>query len=138
MPGTSHNVDPSFMNRLPVSFQEPALELIRFSSLKDLLIMRTQGPSQFMRDKYSLDIMQWNILFNAVILTKVSYFQIEINFPNRYIDKLIEIAAFAYDAPNKNAAQLYQAMLSDHPYFAEWLKNALTVKQQNLKLASNH
>lgn len=138
MPGSNHDVDPSFMDALPFSVRDAALDLIRFSSLKDMLIMRKEGPSEFLKKNFSLTPMQWNEVLKAVILTKISYFDIAPNFPNPYIDKLHEIAAAAYGMPGKNPADLYQAMLTDHPYFAQWLTKSLQVKQQNLRAARAH
>ncbi|NPA72192.1 MAG: hypothetical protein GXO35_05110 [Gammaproteobacteria bacterium] len=135
MPGSSHEVDPSFMDALPLNIREPALDLIRFSSLKDMLEMRVEAPDAFLQDKYELSTEQWNVILNAVILTKISYFHIEKTFPNRYIDKLFEIAAFAYDMQGKNVGELYQALINEHPQMADWIKRALIVKQQNLKMA---
>ncbi|WP_127471213.1 DUF4414 domain-containing protein [Thiomicrorhabdus aquaedulcis] len=138
MPGSNHDVDPSFMDALPLALREAALELIRFSTLKDMLIMRKNGPSERLKTSFALTPMQWNELLNAVILTKVSYFDIAPKFPNQYIDKLHEIAANAFGMPGKNPADLYQAMLTDHPYFAQWLTKSLQVKQQNLRAARAH
>jgi hypothetical protein len=74
---------------------------------------------------------------DAVILTKVSYFELEVKFPNRYIDKLIEIIAFAYHMKSEDITELYQALINDHPQMAAWIKKALLIKQQNIKLANS-
>ncbi len=134
MPGSSHDVDPTFMDSLPLSIREPALDLIRFSSLKELLTIRLDGPSQFSMEQHpTLTRDQWDEVLNAVILTKVSYFQVQLHFPNRYIDKLIEISTFAYNMQGESIGELYQALIHDHPQMAAWIKNALQVKQQNIK-----
>lgn len=139
MPGSSHDVDPSFMDTLALSIREPALDLIRFSSLKELLTIRLDGPSQILKEQYpTLTRDEWNKTLNAVILTKVSYFQVQLHFPNRYIDKLIEITAFAYGMKGESIGELYQALIHDHPQMAAWIKNALLVKQQNIKYAQHN
>lgn len=137
MPGSNHDVDASFMDTLPISVRDAGLELIRFSGLKDLLEMRLNGPNEFMRTNFDLDENQWVEVLDAVILTKISYFTIELNFPNRYIDKLIEIACFAYGFKSEDPVTLYQSTLPDHPQFASWIKNAIQIKQQNLHLEQN-
>lgn len=137
MPGSNHDVDASFMDALPFSVRDAALELIRFSSLKQMLEMLQNGPNEFMKNNFSLTQQQWNQVLNTVILTKISYFQISPLFPNVYIDKLIEIAAFVSGRKGANAAELYQAMLNDHPVFAEWIKNCLLVKQQKARTQHN-
>jgi hypothetical protein len=139
MPGSSHDVDPSFMDTLALSIREPALDLIRFSSLKELLTIRLDGPSQLLKEQYpTLTREHWNQLLNAVILTKVSYFQVQLHFPNRYIDKLIEITAFAYGMKGESIGELYQALIHDHSQMAAWIKNALLVQQQNIKYAQRN
>ena len=137
MPGNNHDVDASFMNELPFSVRDPALDLIRFSSLKQMLEMLQNGPNDFLKNNFELTPQQWNQVLNTVILTKISYFQISSQFPSVYIDKLIEIAAFAFGMKGANAAQLYQAMLTSHPNFADWIKNALLVKQQKTREQHN-
>ncbi|WP_178862136.1 hypothetical protein [Thiomicrorhabdus cannonii] len=136
MPGSSHEVDATFMDELPFSVREPALDLVRYATLKEMLEMRLHGPSLHYRNKYNLTPDQWNLLLNAVILTKISYFQINTYFPNAYIDKLIEIAAFAAGKKGASALDLYQEMLLDHPVFADWLKTCLLVKQQKIRTAN--
>lgn len=136
MPGSNHDIDATFMDALPIVVRDAALDLIRFASLKEMLEYRLNGVSEFHQEKFKLDEEQWNSTLNAVILTKVSYFEIELHFPNRYIDKLIEIAAFANGQTTYDPIELYQCMLSEHPKFAIWLRTAIQVKQQNLRMAA--
>ncbi len=134
MPGSNHDVDPSFLDNLPLIIREPALDLIRFSGLKELLEIRLNGPSQKKKERHpALSRAQWDQVLNAVILTKISYFQIQQHFPNRYIDKLLEILAFAYGMKGKNIGDIYQSLLHEHPQTAAWIKHALLVKQQNIR-----
>lgn len=137
MPGSNHNVDASFMDALPLSLREAALELIRFYGLKKLLEYRLEAIDEFLKTQYKLTDEQWTTVLNAVILTKISYFEIELHFPNRYIDKLIEIACFARGLASNNPIDLYQSVLSDHPNFALWIKNAIQVKQRNIRFQNN-
>ncbi|MDG6777190.1 hypothetical protein QCB44_00575 [Thiomicrorhabdus sp. zzn3] len=133
MPGSSHEVDPTFMDELPLSVRDPALDMIRYATLKEMLLMRINGPTSYYRERYSLSEEQWTLVLNAVLLTKISYFQITMDFPNAYIDKLLEIAAFAAGLPGQDAAGLYKAMVNDHPMFADWIKRCLIVKQQKAR-----
>jgi len=123
------------MDALPISVREAATDLIRLSSLKDMLEIRQDGPTDFLKSRFNLNPEQWQTVVNAVILTKVSYFKIELHFPNRYIDKLIEIACYAHGMPSNVPIDLYQSVLSNHPNFAAWIKNAIQIKQQNLRFA---
>ncbi|WEJ62341.1 hypothetical protein [Thiomicrorhabdus lithotrophica] len=135
MPGNNHDVVASFMDTLPLPVREAATDLICYSSLKEMLSIRQEGPTEFLQNRFNLSPEEWQQVVNAVIMTKVSYFQIELNFPNRYIDKLIEIACYAHGMPSNDPTALYQSVLSDHPSFAMWIKNAIQMKQQNLRLA---
>ena len=135
MPGSNHDVDASFMDALPISVREAATDLIRFASLKDMLEIRQEGPTEFLQNRFNLNEEQWQQVVNAVILTKVSYFQVELHFPNRYIDKLIEIACYAHGMPSNDPIDLYQSVISNHPNFAVWIKHAIQIKQQNLRFA---
>ncbi|WP_373017498.1 hypothetical protein [Thiomicrorhabdus sp.] len=134
MPGSSHEIDPTFMDDLALSLRDPALDLIRFSTLKEMITMRKEGPTKYYSEKYgNLSHDQWQTVLNAVILTKISYFQISEHFPNAYIDKLIEIAAYAFHMQGCNELDLYQAMMQNHPMFANWIKKCLVVKQQKAR-----
>jgi len=134
MLGTSHDIDPSFIDSLPFPLQAPALELIRSASLKEMLEMRLNTSQHLIKDQYQLSILQWTAIINAVILTKVSYFKLEKGFPNTYIDKLIEIISNALGMPNKDSSILYQALIHDHPFLARWIEEAQAVKQKNATL----
>jgi len=131
--GSSHNVDPSFINHLPLALRDPAMALIRVASLKVMLNMRKDPTCHFLYEDFQLSHSQWQTALNAAILTKVSYFELELGFPNVYINKLIEIASSAYGLPNKPAPVLYQALIHEHHQMAAWIKKALLVQQQNLR-----
>ncbi|VAW47304.1 hypothetical protein MNBD_GAMMA04-538 [hydrothermal vent metagenome] len=133
MLGSSHNIDPSFVNNLPLNLRDPASALIRVVSLKDMLKMRQDPSCHFLHGDFQLTNAQWQTALNAAILTKVSYFEIEIGFPNVYINKLFKIASYAYGLPNKPAPVLYQAMIHEHHQMAAWIKKALLIQQQNLR-----
>lgn len=135
MPGSNHDIDATFMDALPLSVREAALDLIRFSSLHDMLEFRENGPSDFLQNQFNLTPIQWQQVLNAVILTKVSYFDIQLHFPNRYIDKLIEISASALGMQSADPVSLYQGVIAEHPKFAAWIKKAIQVKQQNIRFA---
>lgn len=132
MPGSNHDIDASFLDELPLAVRGAALDLLRFNSLKQLIEYKLNGPSEHLTSKHKLNEMQWLNTTNAVILAKISYFEIEVDFPNRYIDKLLEIAAAAADMHTNNTMDLYDEMLTEHPKFAAWIKKAIEVKQQNI------
>lgn len=136
MLGSSHNIDPSFINHLPLSLRDSACALVRITSLKTMLKMRYNSSGHFLYDDFLFSDSEWQAVLNAAILTKVSYFEIEIGFPVPYIDKLIEIISYAYGLPNKPGPVLYQSMIHEHQQLANWIKKALLTKQQTLRKAS--
>ncbi|MCF6298512.1 MAG: hypothetical protein L3J01_01380 [Thiomicrorhabdus sp.] len=133
MLGSSHDIDPSFVNNLPLVLRDPASALIRVASLKDMLQMRQDPSCHFLYEDFQLTHSQWQTALNAAILTKISYFEIELGFPSVYINKLFEIASYACGLPNKPAPVLYQAMLHEHHQMAAWIKKALFIQQQTLR-----
>ena len=137
MPGSNHDIDATFMDTLPLAVRDAALDLIRYSSLDEMLNFMQEGPSEYLQNSYNLNAQQWDLTLRAVILTKISYFDIQLNFPNRYIDKLIEIAAATSGKASADPVDLYHSMVAEHPKFADWIKNALHVKKQNIHLAQS-
>ncbi|WP_319380961.1 hypothetical protein [Thiomicrorhabdus sp.] len=131
--GDQDNIDPSFMDRLPVSYRTPALELISQADLRSMLIMRKQGVPIELENKYQLSAEQWRQIINSVILTKLSTFEINTGFPNRYINKLVEIVGAVYGMPNRTARQLEALFRDSHPHFAEWLANLHRVQMLNAR-----
>ena len=133
MLGSSHNIDPSFVNNLPLALRDPASALIRVASLKTMLQMRQDPSCHFLYEDFQLTNTQWKTALNAAILTKISYFEIELGFPSVYINKLIEIASYACGLPNKPAPVLYQAMIHEHHQMAAWIKKAVFIQQQTIR-----
>jgi len=120
MIGTNHTVEAGFMDNLPFSLRDAAMDVLKFYRLKELIIMYQTEPPSRVRDEFKLTPEQWQETLKAVILTKVSYFTITPNFPNPYINKLLEIAAFFLDM-NASLNEMYTHTERDFPYFARWL-----------------
>ncbi|WP_319558478.1 hypothetical protein [Thiomicrorhabdus sp.] len=131
--GDQDNIDSSFMDRLPVSYRNPALELISQTDLRSMLLMRKQGVPIELESKYQLSSQQWLQIINSVILTKLSTFEVNTGFPNRYINKLVEIVGAVYGMPNKTARQLEVLFRENHPHFADWLANLHHIQMINAR-----
>lgn len=135
MIGTNHTVEAGFMDNLPLSSRDAAMDLLKFYRLKELLIMYQTEPPLRVRNEFNLTPFQWHQTLSAVILTKVSYFTITTNFPNPYINKLLDITAYVLDRPNASLSELYKQMEQKYPYFANWLLNVHKVKLSKYKIA---
>ncbi len=128
MIGTNHTVESGFMDNLPFSLRDAAIDLLKFYRLKELILMYQTEPPLRVRNEFNLTSNQWQQTLRAVILTKVSYFTISPNFPNPYINKLLEIAAYALQTPDATLTEMYHQMEREYPYFARWLLNIHQVK----------
>lgn len=135
MIGTNHSVEAGFMDKLPFTHRDAALDLLKFSRLKQLVDMRLTQPSQFLQDRFSLTPEHWNEVLNAVILTKLSYFTISPSYPNAYINKLLEIAAYALSLPGGSIGEMFSITEKEYPFFARWLKSAHDVKLLKYRLS---
>ncbi len=125
------NLATSFLDNLPLAHRNVAMEIFNFSSLKQMLEMRLQGPDEILEKRHSLKTEQWTEVFDAVILTKLSYFKVRFGFPTIYLNRLVEIAGFCLGFPNVDAHNLALIVQREHPAFADWLKQIDAVKRQN-------
>lgn len=135
MIGTNHHVEAGFMDQLPMSLRDAAVDLLNFYRLKQLVDMARQGPFPEVIRRFDHQPHHWQKILRAVILTKVSYFTITADFPNAYINKLLEIAAFALAIPGAKLGAIYKAVERDYPFFARWLKNIHEIKLMKYKQA---
>lgn len=128
MIGTNHMVEAGFMDKLPFTHRDAALDLLKFFRLKQLVEMRQTAPTLELRKRFNLTSDQWTEVLNAIILTKLSYFTISMSYPNTYINKLLEIAAYALGTPGSSLGEMYAKTEKEFPFFARWLKSAHDVK----------
>ncbi|MFA6699081.1 MAG: hypothetical protein WCS28_02830 [Thiomicrospira sp.] len=134
MPGTNHQVETQLLNNLPLSLRAAAEDLLKHNTLKTLLLMRREGVSPFLHKTYpNVNDIEWIKIINYVILTKVSYFEINNQFSGRHLDKLLQIAQDAMDLPDPNPINLYRATEHRYPVFAKVIKDIITLRQQQLK-----
>lgn len=138
MIGTNHHVEAGFMDQLPFSLRDAAMDLLKFYRLKQLVEMHQTDVSAQDKTRFDLTDEQWKTALKAVILTKVSYFTITVNFPNAYINKLLEITAYALDIKGASLPEIYQTVEKEYPFFARWLKTVHEVKLTKYKLSQQH
>lgn len=135
MPGRNHTIEAGFLDELPVSLRAPAADLLHFYRLKQLLDMHFNGVDDYLSKQFSLSPTEWQKVLDAVILTKVSYFEVTPQMSPKHINRLIEITAFALHEPKPTLAGLYKQVERHYPYFASWLKNIQHVREDILKIA---
>ena len=121
----------TFMDSLPNPLRKATIEVFNFYNLKQMLAMRLEGPNTILVERYSLSEDEWLRIFNMSILTKLSYFNVSYGFPNRYIDRLIEISAFCLNLPKQSPQDLAKIVAHEHPAFSDWLMHIARVQQYN-------
>lgn len=136
MPGTNHHIDTSFIHELPLNMRPAAEDLLKHHPLKELLLMRKQGVNDVLRRCYPfINEFDWILIINSVLLTKISYFDVNSHFNPRQLDKLLEIAQDALDLPDSSPKNLYKYSEYRYPVFANVIKNIIILRQQKLKSA---
>lgn len=135
MPGRNHAVEAGFLDALPNSYRDAAADLLHFYRLSQLLDMRLNGVYTEVAKRFDLKEIQWMEVLDAVILTKVSYFDVSMQMSPKQINKLIEIAAFALHHPGANLSELYQLVAKDYRFFADWLKHVQDVRMEFVRHA---
>ncbi|WP_044411102.1 hypothetical protein [Thiomicrospira microaerophila] len=136
MPGTNHQVESQFLDNLSLSARSAAEDMLTHDTLKKFLNYQAQGVSGFYTKKYpNITQIEWDKIIRAVILTKLSYFEINNYFTNQELDKWLEIAQDAFQQPHGNPVTLYKTVENKYSVFAKVVKTALLIKQQRLKKA---
>lgn len=134
MPGTNHQVETQFLNNLTFSLREAAEDLLKHNTLKQLLLMRRDGVNDFMKKTFpKINDLEWVQVINAVLLTKISYFEVNSQFTEKQLDKLLEIAQSAYELPGNNPVNLYRITEHKYPVFARVVKDILLLKKHFLR-----
>lgn len=137
MPGRNHSVEAGFLDSLPTSLRPAAADLLHYYRLSQLIIMRKDGVDDDLKQRFDLKTIQWLQALDAVILTKVSYFDVTTQMSPKHINKLLEITAFALHEPDANLNELYKRVEKDYAFFADWLKQVQDVRIEFVKHAKS-
>lgn len=134
MPGTNHNADSGFIGDLALNLREPAEDLLKYSAMKQLILMRKHGIDDFFQKLYPfVNEVEWIDIIDKVMLTKVSYFELNDRFTAAQMNKLIEISRFALKHPNASPQSLYQLTELRYPVFAKVIKNLIDICKKKIK-----
>lgn len=137
MPGRNHSVEAGFLESLPNSLRPAAADLLHYYRLSQLITMRKEGVFEDLKERFDLKELQWIQALDAVILTKVSYFDVSTLMTPKHINKLLEIAAFALHEPDASLGELYKRVEKDYVFFADWLKQVHDVRMEFVKHAKS-
>ncbi|KUJ72797.1 hypothetical protein [Thiomicrospira sp. WB1] len=135
MPGLNHTIEANFLDALSQNLRPAAMELLRDYRLRQMLDMLLDGPTSSIEQRYELDPTQWQELLEAVILTKVTYFEINPGMQHQHLKILIEIASYCLHQPHASISQLIEFTKKETPYMAEWLQHAQRIQRQWQKSA---
>ena len=134
MPGTNHNVEPGFIGELALNLKVPAEDLLKYSTLKQLILMRQHGIDDFFQKTYPfINDAEWLEIIDKVLLTKVSYFELNDRFTLTQMNKLIEITRFALKQPNASPKVIFQLTEYRYPVFADVIKTLIFIYQKKVK-----
>jgi hypothetical protein len=136
MPGTNHQIESQFLDNLGFTARNAAEDMLTHDTLKKFIHYQNNGVNDFYKKTYpNISDVEWNKTVRSVILTKLSYFEINTYFSNQEIDKWLEIAQDAFEIPRGNPLTLYKMVENKYPTFSKVVKTALLIKQQRLKKA---
>jgi hypothetical protein len=137
MPGTNHQIENGFIDDLPMNVRPAAEDLLKHHTLKQLLQMRAHGVNDFLHKTYPyINEFDWINIIQSVLLTKISYFELNEHFSLRELDKLTEIAQSALDLPNNSPQKIFQYCEHRYPVFARVMEKLIILRQKKLKTAS--
>lgn len=137
MPGRNHSVEAGFLDALPNSLRPAAADLLHYYRLSQLIMMRKEGVDDDLKKRFDLKTMHWLQVLDAVILTKVSYFDVTTQMTPKHINKLLEITAFALHEPDATLSELIKRVEKDYVFFADWLKQVHEVRMEFVKHAKS-
>lgn len=134
MPGTNHNVESGFIGELAINLKPPAEDLLKHSTMKQLILMRQHGIDDFFQKSYPfINDLEWLDIIDKVLLTKISYFELNDRFTAAQMNKLLEIARLAMNLPNESAQNIYQITEYRYPVFAKVIKNIIFICLKKVK-----
>lgn len=125
-------VEPAFMNQLSFTVRPAAIDLYRHISLKQLLEVRHHQVPPGLVQKYGLTAEQWQAASEAVILTRLSQFQLSAHLSNACVNRLKQIVAGLLGASETDLAEVIAGLENeDAGIMADWLR-----KLERLKVRS--
>ena len=122
MPGLAHNIERGFLNNLDLHLRDVAETLLILHPLRTLLTIKLEGPDETLRSQYdTLTDIEWEKLINAVLLTKVTYFELNEHFTLEELDLLDQVVMLAMNGAHTQRQALSSGSQLSYPVFNNWL-----------------
>lgn len=135
MPGTNHSMETGFLDPLPNLLRPAAADLLQYYRLKQLIEMRKEGPYPELTQRFQLTTAQWFRALDAVILTKVTYFDLFPEIKTEHIKLLLKAIGLAMNEPGITINELLKRSENRYLYFEEWLKKLVEINRVKIALA---
>jgi len=132
MIGAHEQGEVSFMNALPIKQRTAATYLINQFEVVDLVDLFYNGPTLQLQQDFSLEDADWSGLICSVLLTRLTLFHPNFQYPKSYVKFLLALSFKAYCQLHQG--QLELSAVADHaerdfPYFSSWFKQLLSLYQ---------
>lgn len=138
MPGTNHTMETGFLDPLPNMLRPAASDLLQYYRLKQLIEMRKEGPYPEVTQRFQLSTAQWFRALDAVILTKVTYFELFPEMKTEHIKLLLKAIGLAMNEPGITISELLKRSENRYMYFEEWLHKLVEVNRIKIALAQQN
>jgi len=134
MIGAQESGEVGFMNALPPKQRPAAAYLLNQFEVVDLVDIFYNGPTLKLQKDYPLDAAQWPPLISAVLLTRLTMFHPNLQYPKAYLKLLLNLSLKAYSQIQQQ--ELKPIEIPSHsereaPYFSQWFKQLLSFYQRS-------
>ncbi|GEM_PF-4505057 len=130
--GEHENSEVGFMNALPHKQRSAAIHLLNHLEVVDLAGVFYHGPTPTLQKDYPLDDCQWSSLVCAVLLTRLTMFHPNLQYPKVYLKFLLNLSLEAYSQIEQQEfkpIEIPDYAERETPYFSRWFKNLLSLCQ---------
>jgi len=131
MIGAEETGEVGFMNALPHKDRPAAVYLINQFELVDLVDIFFNGPTLQLQQSYSLPEDHWQQVIHSVLLTRLTMFHPNRQYPKQYQKFILNLAFKAYSRLYPEA-ELKMGEIAEHaeretPFFSQWFKQLLAL-----------
>ncbi|MDX1795576.1 MAG: hypothetical protein R3219_02520 [Hydrogenovibrio sp.] len=135
MPGSNHQMESGFLDELPHSLRPAAADLLQNYRLKQLIEMRKEGPYPELAKRFHLKTPQWFQVLDAVLLSKISYFELSSNMRADHIRLLMKTIALATNEPDITLTDLLKKTEKRYTFFSDWIRKFIEINRSKILTA---
>lgn len=132
MPGSNHQMESGFLEELPYSLRPAAADLLQNYRLKQLIEMRQEGPYPEVVKRFHLKTPQWFQVLDAVLLCKISYFELSATMQTNHIRLLMKVIALATNEPDITLPDLLKKTEKHYTYFSDWVRQFIEINRTRI------